>query len=297
MKAVPVFSVIIPTCNRAELLRRALESVAVQSCRDFEVIVCDDGSTDHTCDVVSAFAGRMNVSYFREEKWGGPARPRNRGIEAASGEWVCFLDSDDWWYPEKLAAIRRRVADADVIFHDCTVHSRQGRRLFKMTGRHLVRPVFVDLLTGWNPLITSSVAVRARLVTECGCFSEDRRFIAVEDFDLWLRISRRTDRFVYLAKPLGAYWEDGGNISRYSGETLVRERAIYETHVPLLSPGERRYAERMINYRAGLVYWHMGRYRESRAMFLRSLGAKRLRHRMLAYAWIARTLCADALPR
>ena len=114
----PFFTVIIPTYNRAELLRRALESVHSQTYRDFEVIVCDDGSTDHTRDVANSFAGRMHMSYLRDENWGGPARPRNRGIQEASGEWLCFLDADDWWYPEKLAAVFALTSGVDVVLCD-----------------------------------------------------------------------------------------------------------------------------------------------------------------------------------
>src|SRR6266545_511842 len=101
----PFFSVVIPTYNRAEKLRRALESLLHQSYGDFEVLVCDDGSTDGTREVVSAYAGELQISYLWEENWGGPARPRNRGIAAAQGKWVCFLDADDWWHPDKLAKV------------------------------------------------------------------------------------------------------------------------------------------------------------------------------------------------
>jgi glycosyltransferase involved in cell wall biosynthesis len=286
-EASPVYSIVIPTYNRAGLLHRALDSVANQTFRDFEVIVGDNGSTDDTKKVVDSFTQRMPISYTREENWGGPARPRNNGINAATGEWVCFLDSDDWWHPEKLTTVFDKRADADVIFHDCDIFSPHGKKMFRMKGRFLDRPVFVDLLTGWNPLITSTTCIRKEVLGETGGFTEDKSLIGIEDFDLWLRIARVSDRFVYLPRPLGAYWEDGDNYSRFSSQSLVRERTVFETYAPLLPPDEQQYAERMICYRSGLIYWHIGRYRESRKMFRLAIGARLPRHRLLVWCWLA----------
>ena len=286
----PFFSVIIPTFNRAEMLRRALESVALQSFRDFEVIVCDDGSTDGSQEVALSFAGRMDVSYLREENWGGPARPRNNGIKVARGEWVCFLDADDWWYPEKLATVFAATTKADVVHHDCAVFDANGKKFLNMRGRQLQSPVFADLMTGWNALHTSTVCVRKALLDEVGGFSEDSALIAIEDFHLWVRIARVSERFVHLPRILGAYWTDGGNISSFSPTSMVRETALHDCFTPLLAGNERREAQRMLCYRKGLILWSLGRNSESREMFGKALGAKRLRTRLLAPLWIAITV-------
>lgn len=95
----PRVSILIPTYNRAALLREALDSVFSQSYRDFEVIVVDDGSDDDTRDVVAEYAG---VEYVYTDH-GGPARARNAGMQRARGEYLCYLDSDDLYYPHKLA--------------------------------------------------------------------------------------------------------------------------------------------------------------------------------------------------
>jgi glycosyltransferase involved in cell wall biosynthesis len=95
----PRVSVLIPTYNRAALLREALDSVMCQSFRDFEIIVVDDGSDDDTCKVVAEYEG---VEYVYIDH-GGPARARNVGMERARGEYLCLLDSDDLYYPHKLA--------------------------------------------------------------------------------------------------------------------------------------------------------------------------------------------------
>ncbi len=97
--STPRVSILIPTYNRAALLREALDSVFSQSFSDFEVIVVDDGSTDDTREVVAEYAG---VEYVYTDH-GGPARARNAGMQRARGEFLCYLDSDDLYYPHKLA--------------------------------------------------------------------------------------------------------------------------------------------------------------------------------------------------
>ena len=97
----PTVSVIIPTYNRAHLLPRALESVLAQTFEDLEVLVVDDGSTDGTEAVVTGYDDR--VRYLRQPQNAGVSAARNRGLREARGEFVAFLDSDDEWFPEKLA--------------------------------------------------------------------------------------------------------------------------------------------------------------------------------------------------
>ncbi len=100
--AVPIpVSVIIPTYNRAGLVQEAVASVLAQTWRDFEVLVVDDGGSDGTDAALAPYASRLRL--LRRESRGGVSAARNTGIEAARGEWLAFLDSDDLWLPEKLA--------------------------------------------------------------------------------------------------------------------------------------------------------------------------------------------------
>ena len=94
-------SVIIPTYNRAKLLKRAIESVLNQTFQDFELIVVDDGSTDDTKEIVKSF-NNQKIIYIYQENFGGAALPKNVGIKMAQGKYIAILDSDDEWLPEKL---------------------------------------------------------------------------------------------------------------------------------------------------------------------------------------------------
>jgi glycosyltransferase involved in cell wall biosynthesis len=100
----PSVSVIVPCYNRARTIERALRSVVRQTFTNFEVIVCDDGSTDGTGELVRAFAADdPRIQLYRLSENVGPAGARNLGMRIARGEYIAFLDSDDEWLPEKLA--------------------------------------------------------------------------------------------------------------------------------------------------------------------------------------------------
>jgi glycosyltransferase involved in cell wall biosynthesis len=266
----PLFSIIIPTFNRAEQLRRAIESVERQSFRDFEVLVCDDGSIDHTRDVVASFQERLTITYQRAENWGGPARPRNNGLRAARGEWICFLDADDWWYPEKLERVHENLSPADVVHHDGDIYTKAGKKhVVKMRSRTLTPPVFSDLMTKGNALITSGICVRKDVIDKAGGFLEDKALISVEDYDLWLRIALITDRFVHVPLSLCGYFEGEGNISG-TPRHISALAALFDRFKDRLQPEDRRESEKYFSYCMGLAMLKTGMYDKSRGQFIRS---------------------------
>src|SRR5688500_9781977 len=99
----PIVSVVIPTYNRAHLIRRAIDSVVAQTFADWELIVVDDASKDDAEGVVRSY-GDSRMRYVRHDVNKGASAARNTGLYAAHGEFVAFLDSDDEWLPEKLAS-------------------------------------------------------------------------------------------------------------------------------------------------------------------------------------------------
>lgn len=213
----PKISIVVPTYNRAKDISRCLDSLIAQTYQNFEVIVCDDGSTDNTVDIVNDYYDVLDITYSYGENFGGPARPRNRGIKLSRAPYIAFLDSDDWWHPHKLSdsLTAAEKEKADVIYHDLYLVRNIKQNIFfrKVKGWSLKKPQFNDLLERGNALINSSVLVKKSILEQVGGFSEESDKISWEDFDCWLRISKITDRFYYLPKPLGYYWAGGGNIS------------------------------------------------------------------------------------
>lgn len=262
----PLFSIVIPTYNRAEQLRRAMQSIAEQTYRDFEVIVCDDGSNDNTELVVETFTNQFPITYLWEENWGGPARPRNRGIKEATGEWICFLDSDDWWYPKKLETVKKYLDkyDADIAYHDLDIYTLEGKRLWKKDkGKRFKKPVFTALLKNGQGPSNSSVVVRKAIINQVGGLSEDKLLIAVEDYDLWLKISRVSDKFCYIPQTLGAYWTGGGNITEWSDRQIARVDNVYKKYEMFLPHQEKKEIDKVFSYIKGRIKQQMGCLDES----------------------------------
>lgn len=212
---MPFFSVIIPTYNRADAVVNAINSVLSQTFSDFEILVMDDGSTDDTKEQVLQLQD-PRIVYDWSPNTGGPASPRNRGVRKATGQWICFLDADDFWANRKLEVCYKSLSEqVDFIYHDLYLitdrHSFDAVK--KMTGRQVKKPVLKDLLTKGNPICTSSVVVRKDTIFSAGEFNETAEMVATEDFNMWLRISKFTEKFKYINSLLGYYLHNGSGIS------------------------------------------------------------------------------------
>lgn len=267
------FSVIVPTYNRADLLDRCLDSLTRQSFRDFEVLVCDDGSTDDSRAVAERYKKRLDLHYLWDENWGGPARPRNRGIAAACGEWICFLDSDDWWTPDKLEACLPYLDDNDVVYHNLRIYregAESGSGVLKVYQPR--KPVFIDMLLHDSCMPNSSVCIRRTVVEQAGPLSEDNALVAVEDYDYWLRISRLTERFKMVNQVLGYYWIGSTSISA-SPKWIARHDAIYAKYLPLVENARmRKRIENRYRYTRGVVCLQTNDTAEAKKTFRKALG-------------------------
>ena len=225
-----MFSIIIPTYNRALDLKRALVSLTNQNYKKFEVLICDDGSTDNTYEIANEFKSKLNINYKKIQNSGKPAIPRNLGIANAKGKYIAFLDSDDWWHENKLQlAFEYLEKGADLVYSNFyKVKSLMEKEIVKV--RELKENITIDLLKNGNAICNSSVVVRKSILDEVGFFNEGKEYIAWEDFDLWLRISKITNRFVHINQPLVYYWFGGGNIST-SERTILTAQAIRRIYI------------------------------------------------------------------
>jgi glycosyltransferase involved in cell wall biosynthesis len=188
--ARPVVTVVIPTFNRAAIVGRAIRSVLGQTCQDWELIVVDDGSTDGTEPVVTAFSDNR-IKYVRHDRKLGGGAARNTGIRCAQGEYVAFLDSDDEWLPEKIQKELEVFQSSDPAVG--LVYT--GKMMLDETGRVLeIRMptksgwVYEALLDGNFIGSCSRVAVKKQAVERVAGF--DETLVAHQDWDLWLRVAR-----------------------------------------------------------------------------------------------------------
>lgn len=201
---MPLVSVVIPTHNRAELLDTALRSVFSQTYRDFEVIVVDDGSIDHTYDVVARYGDRVRYIYQESQ---GPSRARNAGILASSGSYVAFLDDDDIWYPRKLelqATVLEERLDVDVVYGAAYLVRGTARRfLFAEAPDSEVLLERLIASTWTIPAGASVVMVRMAALQRSGLF--DPAVYPYEDWELWARIALCGGRFAHVRTPMAEY--------------------------------------------------------------------------------------------
>jgi glycosyltransferase involved in cell wall biosynthesis len=270
----PDFSVVIPTYNHAHFLGKCLQSVLNQTFQNWEAIVVNNFSQDNTIVVVESFKDpRIRLVNFRNN--GIIAASRNQGIKLAQGDYIAFLDSDDWWYPKKLEVAKRYFPESDIVYHDLDTYTPKGKRLLKkIRGRHLKKPIFVDLMINGNPMANSSVAVKKQIVQQVGGLSEDPSIVTSEDFDLWLRICKVTDKFAYIPKTLGVYWDGGGSMTEVSERQIARDKAIYDKYLSFLTEKEREQAKISIVYSMGRAKQKMGLWDEALEFFKRSAGFK-----------------------
>jgi glycosyltransferase involved in cell wall biosynthesis len=182
-------SVIIPTFNRAKWVKRAVSSVLLQTYESYEVVVVDDGSTDGTLDGLEVFSGRIRCLTHGSNR--GVSAARNTGIRAGTAPYLAFLDSDDYWLPEKLALQMDFFRTAPEI-HACQTEEiwiRHGRRVnprkkhLKPSGE-IFEPSLKRCLVS-----PSAVILKRSLLEDIGLFDES--LPACEDYDLWLRIASR----------------------------------------------------------------------------------------------------------
>lgn len=217
-------SVVIPTCNRRELLSQSLRSVLSQSRAADEIIVVDDGSTDGTIERVHEAFPEVRV-LSQENR--GVSAARNRGIEAAKGDWIAFLDSDDEWLPRKLERQLEALARSpgSLLCHTDEIWIRRGRRVNPMEKHRKRGGLIFEKCLALCAISPSSALVHRRLFDTVGLF--DETLPACEDYDFWLRVSSRYV-VVYVDEPLVV--KTGGHSDqlsrRYWGMDRFRIRAI-----------------------------------------------------------------------
>lgn len=206
--ATPVsFSVVIPTLNRSQKLARALKSAASQVGEHPEIIVVDDGSSPDEAVIIAAHvATTPRARLVRLDQNGGAGRARNAGVAVATGSVIAFLDSDDWWLPNRLARHRSLFEHSDVVAtHNRAYVTREGAEQTRGLFGHPPPAGWSNLvaLAGWNFVGGCSlVCVRREAFKSVGGF--DASLMSAEDWDLWIKLAE-LGRFGFLDEVLGFY--------------------------------------------------------------------------------------------
>ncbi len=189
----PFFSIIISAYNRGDMLRSALESIRGQTFEDFECLAMDDGSTDNVPQVIASFAGDRRFRALRNDKNKGMNAARNIAFEAATGDYVTFLDSDDMWLPSRLEAFHARIKsspESGFLFSNAYL-LRFGRLIGLLFDPRRpipegVVPGHFAVGDGQLPYLTTNVAIRRDAFTRWGGFSKGFKATDTELFARYL---------------------------------------------------------------------------------------------------------------
>ena len=242
---MPAIAVIMPVYNRAETVRRAINSVLGQEFKDFELIVVDDGSSDNTCEVVDSIRD-TRVTLIQSEENRGSNAARNRGINASSSALISFLDSDDLYLPHKLGLVVRTFAERpelDVLLDSFAKEYPAGNPRKPTPRRNLVieaNQEFIEALFNrrlWKA--TSAISIRREAAIRAGLFDETLK--RRQDFDFLIRASAAgrcasTDEVTWIKSwTPGAISDDLRNFVPATIE-LCRRHPAYFTN-PRFRPG------------------------------------------------------------
>ncbi len=234
----PRITAVIPAYNAAKYVHLAIESVMSQTFPAEELIVVDDGSSDNTAETVLKIAelydGKVKLV---SQVNGGPGAARNHGVRLATGDWIALLDADDIWKPDKLEKQVPYTKDETIGI----VQAWSPKEVSQP-------PTYIDFERLWtkNCVANSSVLIRKRAFEEVGGVDDDRALIAVEDYNLWLRVSFAGWKIVTHHEELVEYLCAPGHLSSQLDRAIAAEFANLDSIAERLSlPAEKVEAKRM----------------------------------------------------
>jgi GT2 family glycosyltransferase len=211
----PTVSIVICAYNAAPFLTETLESVFAQTYQDYEIIVVNDGSTDHTDQVITPYLERL--TYLKQPN-SGPGAARNTAFRHARGRYIALLDSDDQWLPQYLATMLARSQaepEIDVLYPNAILFgaAQWEGKLFQDVCPSS-EPVTLEKFLTRECNVFISAVFKREILDKVGWFDESLR--GSEDFDLWLRMLQHGYRFSFLREPLARYRKRADSLSSSS---------------------------------------------------------------------------------
>jgi teichuronic acid biosynthesis glycosyltransferase TuaG len=270
----PHISIVIPTYNHAGFLRTAIDSIRVQTFADWEALIVNNFSEDDTIVVVESYDDpRIKLVNFANH--GIIAAARNHGLSLTRAPLVAFLDSDDFWYPEKLQRCIDKVAQGyDLVCHAEAWVGPGERRHNAHYGRK-ARATYEGLLLDGNCISTSAVMVRREWLERAGGFSIQPDFVTAEDYELWLKLARDGAKIGFIDEVLGEYLIHEHNNSRDPLRNMHAVMAVCEHHFseiqPNMPPWRTHRRRASILYSGARALQKGGEHRQAIRLFLRAI--------------------------
>jgi glycosyltransferase involved in cell wall biosynthesis len=218
-----MFSIIIPTFNRENLILKALNSIQQQNYKNYEIIVVDDCSTDNTLSLIKNL-NIINLKIISLKKNQGPGFARNEGIKFAKGEWIMFLDSDDVFLDNKFDEILK-IKNFDkyqFIVHDNIIKNSQTNMSKIIRNGTFIKILQYHMLNYQNEISLSSSLIKKKFIIDNKLFFPiQKKFIGVEDYIFWFNILTRTSNGLFLKKILSCNFINNDNLSKFYNTNLI----------------------------------------------------------------------------
>ena len=283
---MPTVSVIIPTYNSEKFLRRTVDSVLNQTFQDFELILVDDHSSDRTVSIIRDYQNNNAKikGVFSDQNHGGPAQPKNIGIQAASGQYIAFLDHDDEWLPNKLAqqveALNSLPAEFAMVACNIIIKNLETSRekKYDIYSKNSAGTQ-ANLAAGNFIFTTSCILVRKKILEQVGGFDATLKF--ADDWDLWLRIITHSKLAVANDYLIIYYIHSGNRMQSVNPKLEAAELTqILEKHRELFKKFR---AEDRILTRIGSIYCVLGKIALGRSFYRQAINNNFYNYRPYLY--------------
>ena len=231
-----LISVIIPTYNQSIYLKDCLKSILKQTYKHFEILVCDDGSTDDTKKVVLDFKDKR-IHYFQNKHSGFHSVPRNIGLKNAKGKYIAYIDSDDLMEPNRLfesLKFLRKNKSVDILCTNAWMINEHGKSLGKYEqvcdeGIINLRKLLLE-----NYIICSTVVMKSSAAKDIG-FHYEKETKFYTDYEYWLRAVCKNKKIYYMNKALVKYRYHNNSISRKTNPHLAIVKQINTYNILLMN--------------------------------------------------------------
>ena len=250
---MPQITAILPTWNRAEWLEKSIQSVLDQTFGDFELVVVDDASTDSTAEIIERYSGKIRTIVFSENR--GVSAARNAAIKNSDSEWIAFLDSDDFWHPDKLQKqiAQTKMRPACPLHFTDEIWIRNGVRVNPKKKHQKKEGWIFQPSLALCLMAPSTVILRRELYEVHGLFDEN--LPVCEDYDLWLRLTAQHPVALLNEKLMTRHGGHADQLSRSDwGIDRYRVQSIQKIlKTESLRPEDRTAAIRMLIEKCGIL--------------------------------------------
>lgn len=252
------FSVVVTTYNSSRYIEKTIKSILKQNFLDYEIILVDDCSNDNTIDLVKKkFINDIKI-LTTDKNFGGPAKSRNIGIKHSCGQWISFLDADDFWFQSRLKKFHRHIINNpsyEVFCSNEMLFNSKNKKKNKIIHGPYSENFFDDLLIQGNRLSPSATVINRDFVLKNKIFFDTHlNLIGVEDYDFWLNLSKNKAKFFFFDEILSLYVIHDNNITHNSRKHLKNTINVINKNFQFLNSfNDKIYSKRIFELKTSFL--------------------------------------------